>query len=187
VRGTEPLTPDVVEIPRRGAHPLPFLAVDLVAASAVQAATETRPSLERRQLLLEALSRYRQAAKRLQAPTNEAQFQDQLWLLIKSIFPDASEETNTDEFAGVRNRPDFKVPSARLVIDAKFVKEDADRARLRGLREELADKAVSYLRPDGDWRDLIIVMYDAKDFLRKYPELLADFNRLPGVTVVEAQ
>jgi hypothetical protein len=92
---------------------------------------------------------------------SEAAVQDALFLMLRPWITDLTWENPTDKIAGRFAIKDFLSKSARVVIEAKYVR---DAAHGKNLTKELHDDIENY-RNHSHCRDLVFIVYDPDVFI----------------------
>lgn len=126
---------------------------------------EVEPSRERLALVMQVVNAFPVVQRILkdrshQRPPflieNEYDFQDILFVLLRSVFEDVQREESTPKQAGSAKRIDMVIPSAEVVIETKFIR---DKSHGRAVADELRIDFESY-HGHQHCRNLIAVCLD---------------------------
>lgn len=88
---------------------------------------------------------------------NEKNFQDFLYPILRSHFDDLEDEHYLPKYGTKTYKPDFGIPSVKLLIEAKFIKSKAD---LKRRQSEIHDDIIGYLGSSDKYNKVIIVIYN---------------------------
>ncbi len=128
--------------------------------------------------ILQNLNRYQLRMK--DSLKNEKELQNFLFPILKSHFKDLEEEFNLPKFGTIAYQPDFGIPSIKLLLECKFLKERKD---LKRIQKEVNDDAVGYLKTSPDYRSLIVFIYNSKN--TPIPDKFQkDLKRVSGINDV---
>lgn len=88
---------------------------------------------------------------------NEKDFQSFLYPILRSHFYDLVDEHYLPTYGSISYKPDFGIPSAKLLIEAKVLNKDGD---VKRIQKEIHDDLVGYLSASNDYRKLIVAIYN---------------------------
>lgn len=111
---------------------------------------------------------------------NEYHVQDLLWIVLAPVFPDLEDEESLPSLGQKHPRYDLGVPSLKLIVEAKFVREGTRRA-FSGVIEEVAADASLYLRDPERYREIIAFVWDNSRQTQEHSELRQGLLAIPGV------
>lgn len=121
-------------------------------------------------IALRALSRLR--GKDRFAVTGEAEFQDLLYLVLRSVFSDTRREEWTPSAAGNAKRVDLAIPLVGLLIEAKYVRS---RAHGKKVADELRVDIESY-HSHPSYETLFALVWDEAKYLSDPQQLERDLS-----------
>lgn len=104
---------------------------------------------------------------------SEADVQDAIFIMLRPWIPDLTYENPTDKSGNRYVIKDFVIPSARVVIEAKFVR---DKAHGKSISKELHDDIEMYSQ-HASCDDLIFFIYDPDSEIPDQRALRADIVR----------
>lgn len=88
---------------------------------------------------------------------NEYHVQALLWAILSPIFVDLKREEYAAQIGPIQPRVDFGIPSLRLLVEAKFVR---DRKALKNVVNEIAQDASNYFTAPGAYDRLLVFVWD---------------------------
>jgi len=88
---------------------------------------------------------------------NEKDFQNFLYPILRSHFDDLEDEHYLPKYGVKTYKPDFGIPSGKLLIEAKFIKTKPD---LKRIQSELHDDVIGYLGSSDKYKKVIVVIYN---------------------------
>lgn len=98
--------------------------------------------------------------------TSEREVQDILWLILRSVFDDVVDEDTLPKLGHSTYRADFGLPSLRLLIEVKYVRQAAD---FKKIEKEVLEDAAAYLLHTQERYDRILVfIYDHSSSVQEY-------------------
>jgi hypothetical protein len=109
---------------------------------------------------------------------HEYHFQNLLWLLLGSIFPDAKYEEYKDAVGSVHPRLDIVIPSLKLIVEVKYWRgSDSSSEMIR----QIAEDASLYLTPEAPYVTIIAVIWDQAKRTEQHNLLIRGLERIKGV------
>jgi hypothetical protein len=91
-------------------------------------------------------------------PVNiEREVQDILWLILRSYFDDLVDEETLPKVGHSSYKPDFAIPSLRLLVEAKVVYKKED---FKKIEKEIMEDSVGYLLNTEGYDKIIVFVYD---------------------------
>lgn len=90
---------------------------------------------------------------------NEADVQRIIWTMLRPTFSDLVDEDYLPRFGAKNYKPDFGIPSLRLLIEAKYVRQAKSVAEIQ---DELQTDIIGYLSSTSDYNSIIFLIYDTK-------------------------
>lgn len=109
---------------------------------------------------------------------NEYHVQNLLWFLLSPLFPDLSEEEYTPKVGPIQPRADLGIPSLRLIIEAKFMRDNDPPKKVIN---EIAQDASLYLTQGSRYDSIIAVIWDDSRRGELYEELISGLRAIDGV------
>ena len=88
---------------------------------------------------------------------NEKDFQNFLYPILRSHFSDLEDEHYLPKYAAKSYQPDFGIPTAKLLIEAKAIRTKTD---LKKVQAELHDDVAGYLNSNDKYNKIIAVIYN---------------------------
>ena len=110
---------------------------------------------------------------------HEYHFQSLLWALLVPVFPDLDDEEWLPSVGHKHPRVDLVIPSLKLMIEAKFLREGTQ-AALADMIEQIAADTALYLSEREDHRILVAVWDDSRS-VDQHTELRMGIGQLKGV------
>jgi len=87
---------------------------------------------------------------------NEKDVQSILYLILRSVFEDTQYEEPTDKFGHGWSVVDLKIPSLRLLIEVKFVRQSSDFSKIE---DEIKIDSIDYVKST-DYKKIVVFIYD---------------------------
>lgn len=111
--------------------------------------------------------------------THEKKLQEFLYPILRSHFDDLEEEFILPKFGAKNYKPDFGIPSAKLLIECKYLRIKQD---LKKIQVEINDDTVGYLKKSS-YQSIIVVIYNAGNIQipQKY---IKDIEMIKGIDKV---
>lgn len=99
---------------------------------------------------------------------NEKDFQDFSYAVLRSHFSDLEDEHYLPKYGTKTYKPDFGVPSAKLLIELKHVKSLSD---LKKRQSEIHDDVIGYLSSSDRYKNMIVAIYNQNNIAINGTEL----------------
>lgn len=114
----------------------------------------------------------------------DLQFEDHvqalLYAILRPVLTDIDDEEYLKSLGHKQPRADFVVPSLRLVIEVKFLRDATQSARAKVIEEVSADTGL-YLNDETPYDRMVAFLWDDTSSVQHHDELVAGLTRLPGV------
>ncbi len=111
---------------------------------------------------------------------NEYHVQSLLWALLAPIFPDLEDEEYLRSIGFKHPRADLAIPSLRLIIEVKFLRESTQRA-LSDVIEQIAADAGLYLSSPSSFSEMLVFVWDDARSTELHSDLRNGLLKLAGV------
>lgn len=115
---------------------------------------------------------------------DEKELQGFLFPILKSHFLDLEEEFNLPQFGAIAYKPDFGFPSAKLLLECKYLRGKRD---IKHIQKEIHDDAIGYLKASSNnYKSLIVFIYNNKNtpIPDKFPRDLKKISGIDDVIIV---
>ena len=109
---------------------------------------------------------------------NEKEIQDILWLMLRPSFDDLVDEQFLPKLGHSSYRPDFAIPSLRVLIEVKFVRKRSD---FRDIEKEIMQDSVGYLTNTTDYEKIIVFIYDHSCSTQEHDETKRALKKVSGI------
>lgn len=109
--------------------------------------------------------------------TEEREVQDILYLILRSYFPDLTDEEGLPKFGHSSYRVDFAIPSLGVLIEAKYA---TDSTEFKRIEKDVLEDAVPYLQ-QAKYQHIIVFIYDASASVQEHSITKDALRRIPGV------
>lgn len=108
---------------------------------------------------------------------DEKELQRFIFPILKSHFDELDDEFHLPKFGSIEYVPDFGIQKAELLIEAKYLRKKQD---FKKIQKEVIDDAVGYLKASGQYKYLIVFIYNSKNFpySEKYKK---DIKKIKGI------
>jgi len=131
----------------------------------------------------DALKRWRYDSDKLKKPIkwpieSEREVQDILWLILRSYFDDLVDEEALPKFGHKFYKPDFAIPSLRLLIEAKYAYQKED---FKKLEQEIMVDTIGYLKNTQDYDRIIVFIYDEYSSVQEHGTTKKDLKKLDAI------
>jgi hypothetical protein len=113
---------------------------------------------------------------------NEYHVQSLLWAILSPLFADLEDEESLPSVGHKHPRSDLAVPSLRMVIEVKFLREGTQAARAKIVEEIAADSAL-YLADNSPYSAVLVFIWDESGSSHHHDEFQA-LRKLRGVADV---
>jgi hypothetical protein len=111
---------------------------------------------------------------------NEYHVQSLLWALLAPIFPDLEDEEYLKSLGYKHPRADLAIPSMRLIIEVKFLRESTQSA-LSDITEQIAADSGLYLTSNSVFSELLVFVWDNTRSTEHHSELKGGLLQIAGV------
>jgi hypothetical protein len=112
---------------------------------------------------------------------NEYHVQDMLGAILAPYFPDLDDEEWLKSLGQHHPRGDFAIPSLKLIVEVKFLRQGTS-AALSKLIQEVAADASTYLQDGSGYSHIIAFVWDDSASTEQHPELRQGLTRITGVS-----
>ncbi len=131
----------------------------------------------------DAMKRWRYDSDDLQKPVKwpvneEREVQDILWLILRSHFDDLVDEETLPKVGHSSYKPDFAIPSLRLLIEAKVTYSKAD---FKKIEKEIMVDTIGYLLNTKDYDRIIVFIYDKSASVQEYGTTRNDMKKITEI------
>lgn len=136
------------------------------------------------------LSRFEAAMKRWRYDSNklknairwpivsEREIQDILYLVLRSYFDDLIDEEAMPKFGHKFHKPDFAIPSLRLLIEVKYAYKKDD---FKNLEQEIIIDTKAYLTNTQDYDRILVFIYDESSSVQEHEITKRDLKKLEEI------
>lgn len=131
----------------------------------------------------DAMKRWRYDSDKIKNPVRwpineEREVQDILWVILRSYFDDLIDEQALPKLGHSFYKPDFAIPSLRLLIEAKVT---YDRDDFRKIEKEIIVDSRGYLVNTQDYDRIIVFIYDKSASVQEHGTTVKALKRLPEI------
>jgi len=117
-----------------------------------------------------AMKRWRYDSDKLKKPirwpiVSEREVQDILWLVLRSYFDDLIDEEALPKFGHKFHKPDFAIPSLRLLIEVKYIYQKDD---FKKIEQEIMVDTVAYLSNTQNYDRILVFIYDESSSVQEH-------------------
>jgi hypothetical protein len=109
---------------------------------------------------------------------SEADVQRIIWTVLRPTFPDLVDEDFLPKFGAKNYKPDFGIPSLRLLIEAKYVSGSKTVAEIQ---DELHADIIGYRESTSEYSAIIFFVYDTRGEVAANSELHRVIREQQGV------
>ena len=109
---------------------------------------------------------------------NEADVQRIVWSILRPSFPDLVDEDYLPKFGAKNYKPDFGIPSLRLLIEAKYVSASKS---IGDIQDELQADIVGYRESTSEYEAILFFIYDTRGEVAAHTELHRVMKEQPNV------
>ena len=109
--------------------------------------------------------------------TDEYDIQAILHLILRSVFDDLVYEEPTRKFGHTYSKIDFRIPSLKLLIEAKFVRK---REEFKNIEKEIKIDSIDYLHST-DCKNLIVFIYDDSASVEEHEITIQSLKKIEGI------
>lgn len=114
---------------------------------------------------------------------HEYHVQSLVWAVLRPVFPGLEDEENLPSIAHKHPRADLLVPSLRLVVEVKYLREATQTARAN-LIEQVAADAALYRTEESQYDSIIAFIWDDTGSSHHHAELEQGIQKLTGIVDV---
>ncbi|MCP4295588.1 MAG: hypothetical protein GY786_08280, partial [Proteobacteria bacterium] len=130
-----------------------------------------------------AMKRWRYDSDELKKPIKwpigqEREVQDILWLVLRSYFEDLVDEEALPKFGHKFYKPDFAIPSLRLLIEVKFTSKKED---FKSIEQEIMVDTIGYLYNTQDYDKIIVFIYDNSGSVQEHGTTERDLIKIKEI------
>jgi hypothetical protein len=100
-----------------------------------------------------------------------------LYLMLRSVFDDVVDEEPTKKFGHGYSRIDFRIPSLKLIVEAKFVRKRED---FKKIEDEIKIDSINYLHST-DCRRMTVFLYDDSASVEEHELTTQALKQIDGV------
>lgn len=108
----------------------------------------------------------------------EREVQDVLWLILRSYFDDLVDEDTLPKFGHSSYRPDFAIPSLKLIVEVKLTRASAD---FKKVEKEIMEDSVGYLQNSDRYHRIIVFIYDASSSVQEHGTTRRALRQVSGI------
>lgn len=109
---------------------------------------------------------------------SEREVQNILWLILRSYFDDLIDEEALPKFGHKFYKPDFAIPSLRLLIEAKYAYQ---KENFKKLEQEIMVDANAYLSKTKDYDRIIVFIYDESSSVQEHGITKREMKKLDTI------
>ncbi len=118
---------------------------------------------------------------RMKSPLkDEKELQDFVFPILKSHFEDLEDEFHLPRFGNIEYKPDFGIPSIKLLIECKYLRVKKD---IKKIQKEIHDDAVGYLKASKQYTNLLVFVYNSKN-IPMSDKFVKDIKKIKGIKKV---
>jgi hypothetical protein len=110
--------------------------------------------------------------------TKEKHVQAILWVMLRGYFHDILRDDSLPKIGETFYKPDFGIPSLKLLIEVKYVKSGDE---FKKIQKEIHEDSIVYLQRTDIYSKLLIFIYDASCSVEKHNTYKEEFKKLIGV------
>jgi hypothetical protein len=112
---------------------------------------------------------------------SEREVQDILWVMLRPHFPDLEDEDPLPKLGHSSYRPDFSIPSLRLLIEVKYVRQASG---FRDVEAEVMVDSVAYLSKTDQYDKIVVFVYDDSASVERHDITRRALLGVPGIADV---
>lgn len=130
-----------------------------------------------------AMKRWRYDSDKLRSPirwqiVSEREVQDILYLVLRSYFDDLIDEEAMPKFGHKFHKPDFAIPSLRLLIEVKYAYHKDD---FKKIEQEIMVDTKAYLSNTQDYNRILVFIYDESSSVQEHEITKKDLKKLEEI------
>lgn len=112
-------------------------------------------------------------------PVNEErEVQDIVWLILRSYFDDLVDEERLPKFGHASYKPDFAIPSLRLLIEIKVAYGRDD---FKKLEQAIMVDSIGYLANSTDYDKIVVFIYDKSASVQEHNTTKRALKQIDGI------
>ncbi len=132
--------------------------------------------------VLKVLGRFRACCQHFAGSlSSEAEVQRMLWVMLRAHCDRVIKEENLRKLGEKGYRPDFGIPEARVLVEAKFISE---KTKTQKIQDEILADVPGYLVGNNDYDCIVFLVYDAAQKLKDSWRFVEDISSVKGVLKV---
>lgn len=129
--------------------------------------------------VIQILGRFRECCQYLkEAPDNEKDVQDIVWIMLRSHFDRLEREENLPRFGVKSYKPDFGIPELGVLIEIKYI---GDKTQPADIQEKILADIPGYLTDQSRYNGIIVLTYDGAHKLRDSTKFIEDIRSAEGI------
>jgi hypothetical protein len=109
---------------------------------------------------------------------SEADVQRIIWSILRPTFPDLVDEDYLPKFGAKNYKPDFGIPSLRLLIEVKYV---SGSKAIGEIQDELQTDIIGYRESTSEYEAILFFIYDTRGEVAAHSELQRVIREQPHV------
>lgn len=121
----------------------------------------------------------------VQWPVNEErEVQDIVWLILRSYFDDLVDEERLPKFGHASYKPDFAIPSLRLLIEVKVAYSRDD---FKKIEQAIMVDSIGYLTNSSNYDKILVFIYDKSASVQEHnttKRALKQIDKIDDVVIV---
>jgi len=130
-----------------------------------------------------AMKRWRYDSDKMKDPirwpiVSEREVQDILYLVLRSYFDDLIDEEAMPKFGHKFHKPDFAIPSLRLLIEVKYADKKDD---FKNLEQEIIIDTKAYLTNTKGYDRILVFIYDESSSVQEHEITRRDLKKLEEI------
>jgi CheY-like chemotaxis protein len=110
--------------------------------------------------------------------TGEREVQDIVWLILRPYFQDLVDEETLPKFGHSSYRPDFAIPSLRLLIEVKYAYRRTD---FREIEHGIMQDSIGYLIQTDKYSRIVVFIYDSSASVQEHAVTRDALTKISGL------
>jgi REase_DpnII-MboI len=111
--------------------------------------------------------------------TSEREVQDIIWLILRSTVDDLVDEEALPKLGHSFYKPDFAIPSLRLLVEAKYARQAGD---FRDIEKEILQDSVAYMvHTNGRYNRILVFIYDHSASVQEHGVTELALRQIPAI------
>jgi hypothetical protein len=123
------------------------------------------------------MKRWPQSEKKKWPVADEYDIQSILWLILRSVFDDVIDEEPTPKLGHSYSIVDFRIPSLKLLVEAKFIRTKED---FKKVENEIKIDSINYLKTT-DCKEMIVFIYDNSASVQEHQTTIRALRKIDGI------